>query len=357
MNSRRLHKAIKRLKLLPRNRYLLLYVGNKLRHFYYKLTKSTRVAYPSTVMLELTNRCNLACTTCAREHGYGKVMDVGNMDLTRAWQIVDELWPYLDSIGLTGLGETFIYRELPQMVDYIKQKNRGIIIMVSTNAVLPNFMELATPLVGKIDTIQVSVDGLNEVYEQIRHKSSFALLDEHLRAFAPICAKSTTDLMLNMVVMQENYTHMPLLVRYAAEVGIPYVDFTLFNLASVTDIDASYYAFYHSAEFLAVLKELNKVAANTPSVTITNKNFKTENCFQKCPYPWTHFYFTWDGYAVPCCGKPFPKELNFGNVFGNRVIDVLNSADYRSFRKLWYKNETPNFCKKCHFIGIEKIDA
>lgn len=282
-------------------------------------------------------------------------MSVGNMNLEQAKRIVDQLWPYLDSIGLTGLGETFLYKDLPEIASYIKQKNSGIIISASTNAVLSNFLELAKPLVGKIDTIQVSVDGLNEVYEQIRHKSNFALLDSHLREIVNLCRNTSTDLMLNMVVTQESYTHLPLLVSYAAEVGIQYVDFTLFNLASVTNIDASYYEFYQSEKFKTVLAELDRVAQNTPTVTITNKNFKTDNCFQKCPFPWTHFYFTWDGFAVPCCGKPFPKELNFGNVFDNKVIDTLNSTEYRNFRTLWYKNQTPNFCNKCHFIGIEPI--
>lgn len=355
MKNRRLHKAMKRISRLPLNRYLLLYLGNKIRHFYYKFTHSTKVAYPSTVMLELTNRCNLACTTCAREYDYGKRMDVGNMNLEQAKRIVDQLWPYLDSIGLTGLGETFLYKDLPEIASYIKQKNSGIIISASTNAVLPNFLELAKPLVGKIDTIQISIDGLNEVYEQIRHKSNFTLLNSHLRELVSLCQNTSTDLMLNMVVTQENYTHVPLLVSYAAQVGISYVDFTLFNLASVTNIDASYYEFYQSEKFKTVLAELDSVAQSTPTVTITNKNFKTDNCFQKCPFPWTHFYFTWDGFAVPCCGKPFPKELNFGNVFDNKVIDTLNSSEYRNFRTLWYKNQTPNFCNKCHFIGIEPI--
>jgi MoaA/NifB/PqqE/SkfB family radical SAM enzyme len=355
MNKRHLNKAFQRIRRLPLNRYLVLYFANKALHFWYKLTRSTRVAYPSTIMLELTNHCNLACTTCPREYDYGKAMDKGTMTVNQAKKIIDELWPYLDSIGLTGMGETFMCGHIREVVDYIRAKNKGIIISVSTNAQLPDFMDRVTSLVGILDTIQVSIDGLNEVYESIRKKADFKRLDENLRRLSKLCEGTRTDLMLNMVVTQENYHQMPDLVRYAEELGIGYLDFTLLNLASVTQTDRSYYALYKSPDFLKVLTELEDVLRTAGKVTVTHKNFKTDNGFQKCPFPWTHFYVCWNGFMAPCCAKPFPKELNFGNTFESKVIDVLNSKSYRKFRELWYANTTPGFCEKCHFIDIEPI--
>jgi radical SAM protein with 4Fe4S-binding SPASM domain len=357
MNKRRFKKAVKRILRLPKNKYLFLYLANKARHFYLKLVKSTRVAYPSTIMIELTNHCNLACTTCPREYAYGKEMDQGKIGVDQARKIIDELWPYLDSIGLTGMGETFLYKEIGEIVDYIKSKNKGIIISVSTNANLPGFMDRVAPLIGKIDTIQISIDGLDKVYENIRRKASFKSLDENLRWLAEKSRGTATTLMLNMVVTKENFHHMSLLVGYAEEVGIDYLDFTLFNLAAVTDIEASYYEFYKSPEFLGAVLALENTIRGTKRVSVTNKNFETENGFQKCPFPWTHFYICWDGFVPPCCAKPFPKELNFGNVFEKKVMDVLNSDTYRQFRKQWFANEAPDFCDKCHFLEITPISA
>lgn len=355
MNKRRRKKAFKRIKYLPKNKNFFLYVNNKIKGGYLKATKSTKVAYPSTIMLELTNFCNLECTTCARMYDYGKKMDKGNIDIDLAKKVIDELSPYLDSIGLTGMGETFIFNKIEEIVDYIKSKNKGIIISISTNAVLPNFLEKVSKVIGKTDTIQISIDGIDEVYETIRQKSNFKLLDNNLRELSKMAKESETDLMLNMVVTKENYTHLPLLVKYAKEVEIPYLDFTLFNLTSVTDIDVEYYDFFKSEEFLSVMKELNKIIEQTPEVLVTKNNFYTKNEFQKCFFPWSHFYITWDGYVVPCCAKPFPKELNFGNVKDDKVINVLNSDSYRDFRKLWFKNTPHIFCEKCHFIEIEPI--
>ena len=352
MNKRRLQKVYNRLINLPKGRYLYLYLRNKLLHFYLTYTKSKKVAYPSTIMIELTNLCNLACTTCARQYDYGKAMDKGKMSVKQAKKIIDEVWPYLDSVGLTGMGETFIYKDIEEVIDYIKQKNKGIIISVSTNAMLPDFIESVSGVIGKLDTIQVSIDGLGEVYEQIRVKASFKTLEENLKILAEKCKGTKTTLMLNMVVTKENYMQMADLVRYADNASFQYLDFSQLNLASVTNIDTSYYQFYSSMEFLQAIEELESAKKECHKLNVTY-NFKTETGFQKCPFPWSHFYFCWDGYAAPCCAKPFPKELHFGNVFDNRVIDVLNSKKYMAFRELWYQNKTPDFCKKCHFTATE----
>ena len=180
-------------------------------------------------------------------------------------------------------------------------------------------------------------------------------MDKNLRILSEITRNTSTDVMLNMVVTKENYKHMPLLIKYSKELKIKYMDFTLFNLASVTDIEQSYYTFYQSVVFQKTIEELEKAIQNTPEVLVTERNFKTDNSFQKCPFPWTHFYICWDGFVPPCCAKPFPKELHFGNVLNSKVIDILNSNRYKEFRTQWFRNIPPVFCTKCHFIDIEPI--
>ncbi len=282
-------------------------------------------------------------------------MDKGNMTADQAKRVLDELMPYLDSVGLTGMGETFLYNDLEEIVDYIKAGNCGIIISVSTNAVVPDFIARASKLINKIDTIQISVDGIGDAYESIRKNACFKDFDNNLRKLSDLCAGSTTDLLLNMVVTKENYAQMPLLVQYAAVVGIGYVDFTLFNLASVTGTDNTYYDFYRSDDFLKIIDRLDRTSAGTSGVRVTKRDFGTAGGFKKCPYPWGHFYISWNGYIPPCCAKPFPKEMNFGNISEYRIIDLLNSKKFREFRDLWFGNKTPEFCSNCHFIGVQPV--
>lgn len=100
---------------------------------------------------------------------------------------------------------------------------------------------------------------------------------------------------------------------------------------------------------------LEDIKKQHPAVEVSGWDWNSKNGFSKRPFPWSHFYITWDGYLVPCCSKPFPKELNFGNVFENGVISCLNIAEFEDFRAGWYKNNPQEFCNKCHFIGIEPL--
>jgi hypothetical protein len=72
INSRRIKKALRRLKSLPGGLNFFKYTANKVHAWYLKKTKSTRVAHPSSIMLEVTNHCNLKCITCPREYQYGE---------------------------------------------------------------------------------------------------------------------------------------------------------------------------------------------------------------------------------------------------------------------------------------------
>jgi radical SAM protein with 4Fe4S-binding SPASM domain len=355
MNKIKLRKAIKRVRNLPRNKYLFLYLSNKLKHFAFRLTKSTKAAYPSTIMLELNNHCNLHCTTCPREYAYGQQMDKGYITLDQAKKVVDELWPYLDSIGLTGMGETFLFKEMEQIVDYIKAKNKGIIITLSTNAMLPDFIALAAKVIGKVDILHISIDGLGETYEKIRKGADFKTFDQNVAELARLCRGTETALSLDMVVTKENYHQLPDMIPYCAEKGVKGFYHTTYNLGSVTGTEAGYYQFYHSPEFTAEMRNLQRAGKKHPEVVVTSWDYKGRSGFKKCFFPWGYFYICWNGFVTPCCAKPFPKELNFGNVFAQGVMAVLNGREFRSFRARWQKNQTPDFCRKCHFIDLGPI--
>ena len=80
---------------------------------------------------------------------------------------------------------------------------------------------------------------------------------------------------------------------------------------------------------------------------VTGMDYPRDATFRDCIFPWEYPYITWDGYYVPCCGKPFPKLLNFGNVFEQGVMPVLNSPKAQAFRRAWQQNTPPAFCHNC----------
>lgn len=355
MNRRRLRKAAKRLKNLPGGLNFVKYGLNKTKGAWYKATGSTKVAYPSSIMLEVTNHCNLRCITCAREYDFGHAMAKGFMPIDKLKNIVDEAYPYVDSIGLTGLGETLLYKQLSEAVDYIRNKSQGIIMFVSINAHLPKSPELAAELADRLDTIQISMDGIGEVYEQVRLRGKYEFFDKNVRSIVDQCQGKRADLMFNFVAVKENYHQMADVVRYASEVGVKYVNITPFNIASATDVSLDYYEFFETDAFKSAMISAKNAADTVGNVEFTTWDFESEHGFQKCHFPWSHFYISWDGYTVPCCAKPFPQELHFGNVFEDGLLKSLNSSGYQHFREQWKRNETPEFCEKCNMVDMPSI--
>lgn len=349
---RRWKKARRRIQSLPGGINFFKYGWNKLNEKFLKLIKSTKVAHPSSLMIEVTNHCNLKCITCPREYAFGEQMDKGFIELAQLKKVVDESFPYVDSIGLTGLGETMMYKDLVPAIDYIRQKNKGIIIFISINAHLPKSVEIASQINDKIDTIQISIDGMHEVYDLVRKQGNYSYFIENVKQITSDAKNKRSDVLFNMVVLKENYLQMADIVKLAAEIGVKYVNFQTMNLASINGWDNSIYSFYTTNEFQNQLKAAFKLAKES-GIEMSSFDFETKNSFQKCLLPWGHFYVSWNGYMTPCCAKPFPKELNFGNVFNEGLMTTLNSSAYRSFRAQWYKNETPSFCKNCHIVDLE----
>ena len=354
---RRWRKALYRLRHLPRGADFFRYGFNKVHAFYLKAIKSTKVAHPSSIMIEVTNHCNLKCITCPREYEFGAQMDKGLIPIEELKKVVDQAYPYVDSIGLTGLGETMLYKPLVEAVDYIKAKNQGIVVSISINAHLPKSIEVARKLIGKIDTIQISIDGLHDVYNAVRLEGDFTFFFNNVKEIANSAQvrAGVTDLMFNVVVLRQNYHQMADIVKLAGEIGIRYVNLQTMNLASVPTWDLDLYDLYDTRDFKLALQAPRQMAAEN-GVDLSTFEFDKPNNFQKCLLPWGHFYVSWNGWMTPCCAKPFPKILNFGNVFKDGLMGTLNTPGYRHFRSQWYRNETPDFCQRCHMIDLPQLD-
>lgn len=352
--NRKIRKTLQTINKLRLNKDFYLFVKNYKEQILgkHKKVEDKPLPRPTTLMLELSAHCNLHCITCPREYDYGKVMNKGYMDTSLAKKIVDECLPYLKSIGLTGMGETLLAPNLPEVIEYIKEKKPSVITFISTNANIPDFMERIEKILPYVDTMQVSTDGVGEVYESIRKGATFSLLEKNIEALSKKISKTSIDIMFNMVITKRNYTSMSDVIRFAEKYGIKYVNFTYFNLASVTAIDPNYYDFFKSDSFNSVLTETKNVAKHAKGVVVTGLDFLGNPGIRKCQLLWDHFQINFDGEVPPCCAKPFSKEYSFGNVKEFSVHEVINSEKAREFRKQWFDNKPNDFCKKCHFVQL-----
>lgn len=348
LKKRQINMIKKRLLHLPKGAGLFRYASNNIKFMKAVKKKSLVLPYPNSLMLELTNHCQLRCITCAREYAYGKEMEKGNMPIAQARKVIDETHVYLDRLGLTGLGEPLIYPDLKEIVSYIRERNKGISIFLSTNAELPNALELLEPIANDIDTLQISIDGADETFEEIRLRSKFSLFIENLEKIVELSKGKRFDPKLNMVVFDKNYKQMKKVILIAKKFGIKEIFFNSMNLVA-NDWPLNHYDFYNSPDFKLELDYLIQLAAHN-NIYIEYPKFRENVSFASCPYMWNNFYITWDGYLVPCCAKPFPKEENFGNVFGSGLLDCINDKKMQSFRQMSIDDKAPDFCNRCHYL-------
>lgn len=332
------------------NRDFKLYIRNLFKWKRLDKMHVLEEPFPTGLMLELGNRCNLHCIICPREYSYGKQMDQGFMPLEKAKSIIDELYPYLTSVGLTGLGETLLYPHLQEILQYIKSKKPAIQTTISTNANFIGFVEKMEPLLPYLDSVQFSVDGVGKTYEMIRPNTDFSVIEDNIRSIVALKPKS--ELMINTVITKENYKDLISILEFSQNVGIRFVNFNRMNLASIPEKRKEYTDFFTSEEYSEVVQLLNKSKEQYKGLTFSG--YRTEGLpqFRDCGFVWHHHYITWDGYIVPCCAKPFPKELHFGNVFEKGVMAVINSEQAKAFRRCWQLNETPEFCRYCNNINL-----
>ena len=112
------------------------------------------------LIVEPTNRCNLACPFCSRKK---LTRPIGDMDWDTYTKIIDEASTQLiHSLSLYMLGESLMH---PKIIDMIKYaKNKGIpYVDISSN-----FSETCQPYIYEklarsgVDEIIVSLDGVNQ---------------------------------------------------------------------------------------------------------------------------------------------------------------------------------------------------
>ena len=288
------------INVLKRSRFdtdLVAYIKNLWAWYRLDKNRTTEEPFPTGLMLELGNRCNLHCIICPREYQYGKQMDQGFMPLEKAKAIIDEVYPYLTSIGLTGLGETLLYPHLLEVLQYIKAKKPSIQTTISTNAHFVGFVDKMLPLLPYLDSIQFSVDGIGETYETIRPNTDFSFIEANIRQIVAAAKKS--ELMINTVITRENYRNLTAVLEFANAVGIRYVNFNRMNLASIPEQRDLYTDFFTSDEYAQVVKQLQACKLTYPGLTFSGYSVNGEKSqFRDCAFVWHHHYITWDGYIV-----------------------------------------------------------
>src|ERR1700741_239161 len=174
---------------------------------------------PVCVYLEVTNRCNLLCTTCPRT--YEELEPPADMSWELFRSIVDQV-PDLVRAVLHGVGEPMLVANLPRMVRYLK--DRGVYVLFNTNGTVLSERNGRALIGAELDELRVSLDASNrESFKAIRGRDYFGRIIRNVRAFRELQEReghTKPQVSIWLTGLKETVEELPAFVKVAAEIGV-----------------------------------------------------------------------------------------------------------------------------------------
>jgi radical SAM protein with 4Fe4S-binding SPASM domain len=319
---------------------------------------------PVCLYLEVTNRCNLLCTTCPRT--YAELEPPADMAWELFAKIVSQV-PDLSRAVLHGVGEPMLVKNLPKMVRYLK--DRGVYVLFNTNGTVLNERNGRALIAAELDELRVSLDASNAAsYLQIRGKNYFDRILRNVSAFRALQEReghAHPKVSAWLTGLRDTIAELPAFVRVAAEIGVRevYLQRLVFfqqgaigmarpDQALFEQLTRDEAVYVREAEDLARSLGLTfsaSGAASEPGASLRRR--QDGNPWSLCRRPWTVMYFTANGRALPCCIAPFSQRgyenYTLGDATQEDLRDIWNGPRYQSFREALASDTPPQACANC----------
>ena len=319
---------------------------------------------PVCLYLEVTNRCNLLCTTCPRT--YVELEPPADMSWELFTSIVDQS-PGLQRAVLHGVGEPMLVKALPQMVRYLK--DRGVYVLFNTNGTLLTERNGRALIDAGLDELRVSLDASNpSSYLAVRGKNYFARILHNVRQFREIQEReghALPKVSAWLTGLKETIVELPEFVRVAADIGVKevYLQRLVFfeedsigkarpDQALYEQLESQESVLIAQAEALATSLGLSfsaSGAASEPGMSLKREDDGSP--WSLCRRPWSLMYFTANGRALPCCIAPFSQRgyenYTLGDATHQSLRKIWNGDGYSDFRDALLSTAPPKACASC----------
>jgi MoaA/NifB/PqqE/SkfB family radical SAM enzyme len=319
---------------------------------------------PVCLYLEVTNRCNLLCTTCPRT--YEELEPPADMDWELFIGIVDQA-PDLARAVLHGVGEPMLVANLPKMVKYLK--DRGVYVLFNTNGTVLSERNGRALIDARLDELRVSLDASNrESFKAIRGRDYFNRITRNVRAFRELQDReghAKPQVSVWLTGLKETVEELPAFVQVAAEAGVKEVylqRLVFFDEAAIGKAQSDQALFERlTAEEEGYLKQAEDLARSL-GITFSASGAASEpglslkasgdgSPWSLCRRPWSLMYFTANGRALPCCIAPFSQHgydnYTLGHAGQQSLQEIWNGPAYREFRAALLSDKPPKACANC----------
>ena len=316
---------------------------------------------PTSIYVEVTNRCDSRCRTCVRT--FRTVEPPRDVTLEDARKIAAQ-FPRLDRVVLHGIGEPLLNRDIFEIVRFFK--SRGPTVLFNSDAISLTRPRATRLIASGLDELRVSMDAATPAtYHKLRGVDQFdrvvanvARLVEMQRA----AGSHRPRVSLWFTASVANVDELPAFVELAGRVGVAevHVQRLVFNELGLATRGNSLHGVLREREERLV-EDAHAVAAaagitlsasglTTPLESLRGTE-TTARPWAGCERPWTLTYITANGNVLPCCISPWVVSdypaLVLGNVFEQPIAEIWNGTRYQRFRAAFESDEPPEACRGC----------
>jgi radical SAM protein with 4Fe4S-binding SPASM domain len=277
--------------------------------------EETLDAFPMTVIIENTGKCNLKCPMCPREFEEYPAEDF-DFDLFK--RVVDEIRDQTELVFPWGLGEPLINPDIYKMVRYCR--DAGLYTVVSTNATLLTEERGRLLIEAGLDNLIIAFDGTTpDVYEKYRKNANFEKVRRNVLNFLELKRKVNADVfvVMQMVRLPENAHQIKDYHR-------------MWSIEGVDEIR---------------IKEDEVVIPGIALEERINHDRRRHPCYQLWQGP---VHINYQGDFRPCCHMYNTDPV--GNVERSTVRELWNSEEMERLRRAHLKGDLTEYpdCQNCH---------
>ena len=305
---------------------------------------------PPGVEIELTNRCNLACTQCLRSLGL-RPYRLGSLDMAGFRHLLGQ-FPNVVHLSLNGFGEPLMSPILWDAVRYVGDVRPWCKVLIYTNGMLLDDTAIREALDSNLTELNVSLDaGTGDVYRQVRRGGHWDRVLGNIRRFLQLrreSGKRFPRMGLNFVMLNDNEGDLPTFIDLAADLGVDYVNCVTYATYDWGFKNRRTIGSYR-AELIAAGAALQRNQMACRSFPEWDPQWLKPNRPFSCGFHWgEEFRVSWTGDITLGCCTPFAEQYSYGNLFETPFRDIWNNDLYRDNRVQSAQGKPPTqACGSC----------
>jgi len=300
--------------------------GSTTRYGFYGRLKA---GFPSQVIVDNTELCNLECVHCAHsifkksKHYTGCSL---NPDLNA--KLVDEIRLHGQNITqyirYSSEGEPLLDPNIYEMLEYAV-RNSGVTVILTTNGTLMNEERIERLFAAGVGVVDISIDAFApETYEKIRVNGDLNV--------------TRTNVLLLIEMAKQLGAHTKVVVSYIEQPQ---------NISETNDFERFWKD--NGADYV-VIRKLHSNSGILIDIANPMRKENTRQIRRPCPYPWERIILNPRGYLSFCPADwTHGSTIPYADYRTTTIFDTWQGDFYQKLREAHHTNNFTRhgFCGQC----------